>query len=78
MRFTFIPGKSPSSIDCGPELTVPVSRVEELRKFYHTISSDERSAVVLKPTNQQFGLTFYAAPFTSTPAHFSSSVNVAA
>jgi len=34
------------------ELSVPVSRAEEVRKFYRTIANDERSTVVLKPTNQ--------------------------
>ena len=32
------------------ELSVPVSKVEELRKLYRIIASDERSTVVLKPT----------------------------
>ena len=31
------------------ELSVPVSRVEELRKFYRIIASDERNTAVLKP-----------------------------
>jgi hypothetical protein len=30
------------------ELSVPVSRAEELRKFYRIIASDERNTVVLK------------------------------
>jgi hypothetical protein len=30
------------------ELSVPVARTEELRKFYRTIANDERSMVVLK------------------------------
>jgi hypothetical protein len=34
------------------ELSVPASRAEELRKFYRTIASDERSTVVMKPANQ--------------------------
>lgn len=32
------------------ELSVPVSKVEELRKLYRIIASDERSTAVLKPT----------------------------
>jgi hypothetical protein len=32
------------------ELSVPVSRAEELRKFYRIIASDERNTVVLKPS----------------------------
>jgi hypothetical protein len=31
------------------ELTVPVSRVEELKKFYRIIASDERNTAVLRP-----------------------------
>jgi hypothetical protein len=31
------------------ELSVPVSKAEELRKFYRIIASDERNTVVLKP-----------------------------
>ena len=31
------------------ELTVPVDKVEELRKFYRVIAGDERSTAVLKP-----------------------------
>ncbi len=31
------------------ELSVPVSRVEELKKFYRIIASDERNTAVLKP-----------------------------
>ncbi len=34
------------------QLSVPVSRVEELRKFYRTIAGDERSTVVLKPADK--------------------------
>jgi hypothetical protein len=30
------------------ELSVPVARAEELKKFYRTIASDERNTVVLK------------------------------
>jgi len=30
------------------ELSVPVARAEELRKFYRTIASDEKNTVVLK------------------------------
>jgi hypothetical protein len=30
------------------ELSVPVSRAEELRKFYRIIAGDERNTVVLK------------------------------
>jgi hypothetical protein len=33
------------------ELSVPVSKVEELKAFYRTIASDERNNVVLKPTS---------------------------
>jgi len=32
------------------ELSVPVSRSEELRRFYRTIAADERNTVVLKAT----------------------------
>jgi hypothetical protein len=32
------------------ELSVPVSRAEELRRFYRIIASDERNTVVLKPS----------------------------
>jgi len=32
------------------ELSVPVSRAEELRKFYRIIASDERNTMVLKPS----------------------------
>jgi hypothetical protein len=31
------------------ELSVPVSKVDELKKFYRMIASDERNTVVLKP-----------------------------
>jgi hypothetical protein len=31
------------------ELSVPVSKAEDLRKFYRMIASDERNTVVLKP-----------------------------
>jgi len=31
------------------ELSVPVDKAEDLRKFYRTIASDERNTVVLKP-----------------------------
>jgi hypothetical protein len=31
------------------ELSVPVSRVEELKKFYRIIASDERNTAVRKP-----------------------------
>ena len=31
------------------ELSVPVSRAEELKKFFRIIATDERSTVVLKP-----------------------------
>jgi len=34
------------------ELSVPVSRAEELRKFYRIIAGDERSTVVLKSANK--------------------------
>jgi hypothetical protein len=34
------------------ELSVPVSRAEELRKFYRIIAGDERSTVVLKAANK--------------------------
>lgn len=34
------------------ELSVPVNRVDELRKFYRTIAGDERSTVVLKPADK--------------------------
>jgi hypothetical protein len=30
------------------ELSVPVERAEEVKKFYRTVASDERSTVVLK------------------------------
>ena len=33
------------------ELSVPVSKAEQLRKFYRIIATDERNAVVLKPSN---------------------------
>jgi hypothetical protein len=32
------------------ELSVPVSRAEELRRFYRIIASDERNTMVLKPS----------------------------
>ena len=32
------------------ELSVPVAKAEDLRKFYRIIAGDERSTVVLKPT----------------------------
>ena len=32
------------------ELSVPVSKVEDLKKLYRLIASDERNAAVLKPT----------------------------
>ena len=31
------------------ELSVPVSKAEELKKFYRIIASDERNTAVLKP-----------------------------
>lgn len=31
------------------ELSVPVSKAEELKKFYRMIASDERNTAVLKP-----------------------------
>ena len=31
------------------ELSVPVSRADELKAFYRTIASDERNTAVLKP-----------------------------
>jgi hypothetical protein len=31
------------------ELSVPVNKAEDLRKFYRIIAGDERSTVVLKP-----------------------------
>ena len=34
------------------ELTVPVSKVEDLKKFYRTIAGDERNTVVLKPRSK--------------------------
>ena len=33
------------------ELSVPVSKAEELKKFYRIIASDERNTAVLKPSN---------------------------
>ncbi|HVI08373.1 MAG TPA: hypothetical protein VND65_08775, partial [Candidatus Binatia bacterium] len=33
------------------ELSVPVEKAEELRKFYRIIAGDERNTVVLKPTH---------------------------
>jgi hypothetical protein len=33
------------------ELSVPVSRAQELKKFYRIIAGDERSTAVLKPSN---------------------------
>jgi hypothetical protein len=32
------------------ELSVPVNKAEELKKFYRIIASDERNTVVLKPS----------------------------
>ena len=32
------------------ELSVPVSKAEELKKFYRIVSNDERNSAVLKPT----------------------------
>jgi hypothetical protein len=32
------------------ELSVPVSKAEELKKFYRIIATDERNTVVLKPS----------------------------
>ena len=34
------------------ELSVPVSKAEELKKFYRIIASDERNTVVLKPASK--------------------------
>jgi hypothetical protein len=34
------------------ELSVPVSRAEEWRKFYRIFAGDERSTVVLKAANK--------------------------
>jgi len=34
------------------ELSVPVSKTEELKKFYRIIATDERNTAVLKPTQQ--------------------------
>jgi hypothetical protein len=31
------------------QLTVPVSELEELKKFYRIIATDERSTAVLRP-----------------------------
>jgi len=31
------------------ELSIPVSKAEDLRRFYRIIASDERNTVVLKP-----------------------------
>ena len=33
------------------ELSVPVSKVEDLKKLFRIIASDERNAAVLKPTS---------------------------
>ena len=33
------------------ELSVPVDKAEELRKFYRIIATDERSTAVLKPAH---------------------------
>src|SRR5258708_38556433 len=33
------------------ELSVPVSRAAELKKFYRIISTDERNTAILKPSN---------------------------
>jgi len=32
------------------ELSVPVSKADDLKKFYHAISGDERNTAVLKPS----------------------------
>jgi hypothetical protein len=32
------------------ELSVPVSRADDLKKFYRIIATDERNSVVLKPS----------------------------
>jgi hypothetical protein len=32
------------------ELSVPVSQMDELKKFYRIIATDERSTAVLKPS----------------------------
>lgn len=37
------------------ELRVPVSKSEELKKFYRTIASDERNTAVLKPKQEGTG-----------------------
>jgi hypothetical protein len=34
------------------ELSVPVSRAEELKKLYRIIATDERNTAVLKPVNK--------------------------
>jgi transglutaminase-like putative cysteine protease len=47
------------------ELSIPVSKVEELRKLYRIIASDERSTVVLKPTAHSF--TRCAAAYAFLP-----------
>ena len=33
------------------ELSVPVSRAQDLKKFYRIIASDERNTAILKPAN---------------------------
>ncbi len=34
------------------ELSVPVSRAQDLKKFYRIIASDERNTEILKPSKQ--------------------------
>jgi hypothetical protein len=34
------------------ELSVPVNKMDELKKFYRIITSDERNTAVLKPTGR--------------------------
>ena len=33
------------------ELSVPLSKIEELKKFYRVIAGDERNTAVLKPAD---------------------------
>ena len=35
------------------ELTVPVDKMDELKKFYRVIAADERNTAILKPADSQ-------------------------
>lgn len=49
------------------ELSIPVSKAEELKKFYRIIGDDERNSAVLKPVAGQKAGSQPAAPILSHP-----------